>query len=406
MNKANRLFCMMAAIIGLLVPAVSLGESGEGILPEGWESAEINEEYSALGMWIQEFEGTVMLLDSQDEMLVLEESMRMEDGQKLETEEESLAVVDMDRERLAIMGELSRAGFMKTERGDRISISLLDGSMYFRVGQPLEGDESFDVVLDHIVLSIRGTCGMVRKAGEELSFVLASGHGAIRGEAESGQEEAGEVTIEAGELVSVTESGEEGKLTVEKRKLDESEVPGFLVQSLQRDPSQLDRVFEETGWDEVKLLGQARSGSADSFIRYYREIIDRADSYRYSFIGPSNNAYYQYALVYINEGDAVPALLLSSVTQEGMKTINNVNTFQYDPESGKVIEIRQDSPLSDYYGSLHTRQDGKGLFFKGFDTGEIYFIEYYTANNQLKSRVLRNAAQADYEGEIEWVRIN
>ena len=43
MNKANRLFCMMAAIIGLLVPAVSLGESGEGILPEGWESAEIND---------------------------------------------------------------------------------------------------------------------------------------------------------------------------------------------------------------------------------------------------------------------------------------------------------------------------------------------------------------------------
>ena len=408
MNKAKR-FCCVFLVIGLLVPAVSLSQSGEDPLPEGWESAEINEEYSALGMWIREFEGTVMLLDRQDDLLVLEESMRMEDGQTLETEEESLAVVDMDRERLAIMDELSRAGFLKTESGDRISISLLDGSMYFRVGQPLEEGESFDVVLDHIVLSIRGTCGMVRKDGDELSFVLASGHGAIRGDAGTGQEEAEAVEIEAGELVSVTGYSGQGELTAEKKKLDESEVPAFLVKSLQRDPEQLDRVLEETGWDRVKLMGQ----TLDGFMAYYREIVTQADSYRYLSVGPTNyvqnSLYYQYATVYLREGDEVPALLLSSVTREGNNMINNVKVFQYDPESGQVVEIQYDTPLSDYYGSFHTRPGAIGLLFKGFDTGEVYFIEYYTQNNRLKSKSLWTGSEgrepAAYEGDIEWIRI-
>ena len=89
------------------------------------EEAEYREEYEASSIWLSETEGTVHLSDPEGLLLEMELDMRIPADTVLETEAESLAVMDMDRWRLAIMDESSRAGFTQTEYGSRISISLL-----------------------------------------------------------------------------------------------------------------------------------------------------------------------------------------------------------------------------------------------------------------------------------------
>ena len=169
------------------VPSDSLSLSPDSRTPIDWdqaekrrdadlESAEKNRAYDALGMWLRETEGIVSLLDQDGNPLELETDMRMSSGTALETEEKSLAAVDMDLKRLAILAETSRAGFLTSNQGAGISIALQAGEMYFRVGQPLEDDESFEIVIDDIVLAIRGTCGLVQIGEAEQSVLLASGH--------------------------------------------------------------------------------------------------------------------------------------------------------------------------------------------------------------------------------------
>ena len=365
--KRIKRFLAVLLTLGLLAPAVSLPESDtrenpeeeefqqkKGI-PEDWEAAQTEEEYRALSMWLAESEGTVKLFDAEDYPLELDDEMRFMGGTVLETEEESLAVVDMDRERLAIMDEISRAGFEKADSGNRISITLKAGAMYFRVGQPLEEEESFDVFMDDIRLAIRGTCGMVQQSEEGMSIILASGHAVITREPEGsvepgdGQDEdtAGEpgegseeITIEAGEIVSVSKDETGGGIRFEKKTLAEDEVPVFLTEALRKDPEQLEKVYAETGWQPEKLFGE------QFYMDYYE------DSLRF-LLEHDEWTVNRYALVYLTEEDTIPSLLVVDDT-DGWYTIYN-----YDPESREV---------KPYYFTMHgvphefyTHEEGKGL---------------------------------------------
>ena len=230
--------------------------AGAAEYPEGFEEAEMWEEYQAQVMWLSEAEGTVNLYDREEKPLELEMNMRMEGGKVLETAEESLAVVDMDRERLAIMDENSRAGFEAAEQGNQISIALQNGAMYFRIGIPLEEKESFEIQMGDIILAIRGTCGMAEQSEEGgLSIILASGHAAVRRVTEEGEEAPEETEIEAGERLSVTAGDAEGEIRFVTEKLKADEVPGFLVKAFRKDPIQLERVYAETGWKPEALFG-------------------------------------------------------------------------------------------------------------------------------------------------------
>ena len=167
--------------LALTAAAVLTVSAGAAEYPEGFEEAEMWEEYLAQVMWVSEAEGTVNLYDREENPLELEMNMRMDGGKVLETAEESLAVVEMDRERLAIMDENSRAGFETAEQGNQISIALQNGAMYFRIGIPLEEEESFEIQMDDIVLAIRGTCGRAEQSEEGwLSIILASCHATER----------------------------------------------------------------------------------------------------------------------------------------------------------------------------------------------------------------------------------
>ena len=298
MKRTNRLTSFLLVII-FLISALPFSVSGEEGIPESGEEgkglpgntapeeAELGEGYGAYSIWVSESEGTVNLYDRENNPLELEKRMRIPEDTVLETEEDSLAVLDMDRERLAIVDEFSRAGFAVTDYGNKISIVLENGAMYFRAAIPLEEHESFEIMMEDIILSIRGTCGMVQQDENGMSIVMASGRGTVRRspehtdmeDAENTEGSAGpenesvepstaepmenpeeeEILIEAGEALLISREFGSDEIRFEKRKLTEEEVPRFLRLALEWDPEQLDRVFEESGWSPERLLGGAAS---------------------------------------------------------------------------------------------------------------------------------------------------
>jgi NADH:ubiquinone oxidoreductase subunit D len=129
--------------ITVLISAVLIASTGLYAYAEtdqDLEAATLGDQYDATNMWLSDLEGSVRLIEDGVPPMKPEKNMRMKSGQALETEEGSLAILDLDRERLAIMDEISLASFEETHHGDRISISLTKGAMYFRVGIPLQDD--------------------------------------------------------------------------------------------------------------------------------------------------------------------------------------------------------------------------------------------------------------------------
>ncbi len=373
------------------VPSDSLSWSPDSREPIVWgkadlEKAEDGKAYDALGMWLRETEGSVSLFDQDGNQLEVETDMRMSSGTALETEEKSLAAVDMDLERLAILAEASRAGFLSANQGAGISIALQAGEMYFRVGQPLEDEESFEIILDDIVLAIRGTCGLVQTGEKEQSVLLASGHAMMTRETEDPANEE-EIPVAPKEMVSFTKQAD-GSITVSRREVSETEVPEFLVEALRKDPEQLERVYEETGWDAELLFGEdiPASGTAD-YMDAYQQIIGQAAKYNYGLDNgklryTKSGDHFQYALVYLEVDDDIPALLLKSrTTHDG----RYVRVFMYDPESRTVAEVKH-SPIADGYGMMCTEADSRGFMLMITDDTGRRLMKYYLSGRTLKSK--------------------
>ncbi len=360
---------------GRLFGAIDLGEL-----------AELEKKYWVTGLWLSRSEGRIHLYDSDDNDLEVEEGMRFFGGTALETEEESQAAVDMDRERLAIMDEISRAEFEKTANGDQISIALKSGSMYFRVGEPLEGDESFDVLMDDIRLAIRGTCGMVQREEEDLSIILASGHAEISREGEEAGKTEG-ITIGAGEIVTV-ETVEGAEPSFNKRELQEDEIPAFLMTALSQEKTeQVRRVREETDWKLKTIGGYPISlDQLDETVRsYYQAMIDKKEQVDYFGVWGNDTAVgYQYALVYIDEEDSIPALLLAGISSfDGCRYFK---VFQYDPEKPGLWQCLE--PWNEYKQRFYLRKGGKGLLYWNND-GMFHDVIYEARRGQYDLEIIK-----------------
>ena len=122
----------------------------------------------------------------------------------------------------------------------------------------------------------------------------------------------------------------------------------------------------------------------DETIRsYYQAMINEKDRFDYQDYG-EGAAGYQYALVYMDEGDAIPALLLAECSWDGVRFIK---VFQYDPEKPGLWENLD--PLNEYRNMLYLREGGKGLLLwysdGAYDSGimEVRLEQYSLKYNQL-----------------------
>ncbi|OUP27069.1 RNA polymerase sigma factor [Faecalibacterium sp. An192] len=115
--------------------------------------------------------------------------------------------------------------------------------------------------------------------------------------------------------------------------------------------------------DSAPLASEAAKDLVEQALEAYKKILSQADSYTYTQDSVTPTGRYQYALVQLEPEDPVPTLLLSQETEEYLWFIR---VFQYDPESGTVLEPPESltegvAEIGGYRGGLGQMADGRGL---------------------------------------------
>ena len=122
-------------------------------------------------------------------------------------------------------------------------------------------------------------------------------------------------------------------------------------------------IVQDTAAGSAPLVTEAAKDPVEQALEAYKTILSQADSYTYTQDSVTPTGRYQYALVQLEPEDPVPTLLLSQETEEYLWLIR---VFQYDPESGTVLEPPESltegvAEIGGYRGGLGQMADGRGL---------------------------------------------
>lgn len=122
-------------------------------------------------------------------------------------------------------------------------------------------------------------------------------------------------------------------------------------------------IVQDTAAGSAPLVTEAAKDPVEQALEAYKTILSQADSYTYTQDSVTPTGRYQYALVQLEPEDPVPTLLLSQETEEYLWFIR---VFQYDPESGTVLEPPESltegvTEIGGYRGGLGQMADGRGL---------------------------------------------
>ena len=111
---------------------------------------------AATTMRLLRIEGTVTL-ESGGVKKDIVNNLKLNSGDVLSTETESLASISLDDNKAVTLEELSSAEFIQD--GKKLDLNLQKGSLFFEVNKKLEDDESFQVRTSTMIVGIRGTSG-------------------------------------------------------------------------------------------------------------------------------------------------------------------------------------------------------------------------------------------------------
>ena len=302
-NKARRCAALLAALSLLLSLAACGGK-----------------ENIAATMHLRRTEGTVSVSDGDGKDVPVLEKLGLYSGYGVNTRSESYAWIDLDDVKLAKMDEKSEIAIQK--EGKALDIEVKSGSLFFNVTEPLADDETMNIRTSTMLIGIRGTCGWVEvpDAGHMNVYLL---EGKV------------ECTV-AGETATVA-AGEAGRLdeaagTVTVEPFGQGAIPAFVRGelggiSLDGIPETLEPSSEPEREPEQNPITDA--------LAQYRTVIGQADTYDYG-ASPDGTISYQYALVRMQPGDAVPTLLLKKSGDGVLSELAYIRVFQYDPESGTM----------------------------------------------------------------------
>lgn len=208
---------------------------------------------SATTMRVIRYEGTVYLKDD-GVLKTLRENLRLNSGNEIDTEAQSLVSISLDESKVVTVDELSSADF--SQSGKNLNLNLKSGSLYFDVQKPLAADENFDISTSTMIVGIRGTSGWVSCVDGIESFILTDGHVHIIG-TNPVTGEVKEIDVNPGQRVTVylynDKTVDSIMFTVED--ITERQAPEFILGILRNDSVLLDRVCAATGWDMNWILG-------------------------------------------------------------------------------------------------------------------------------------------------------
>lgn len=232
---------------------------------------------TATTMKIKEIEGSVSLTDDSGKELTAVVGGKLKDGNILDTNAGSKAVVSLDTDRFVYMLEFSRARFNKY--GKAMKLNMEEGSTFFYIADKLKDDESLEIETTTMSIGIRGTSGYIlaNTVGPE-SVTITSGIVSVYC---NKTDENYEVT--AGQKMSVVQV--DGEWIVEIEEIDAWSLTSEAIDIINKDGDLLREVINATGWSEEDL-----TASADGVARVAvpETVVDGVLHHAYYNIKPSS----------------------------------------------------------------------------------------------------------------------
>ena len=248
----------------LTVLAVLAGTLTAPAVPGGTLTA-LAAENTAATMRLEKTEGSVEVSDNSGKDISLMEHLRLYNGYRVGTLEESYAWINLDSTKLAKLDAVSEADIRKS--GKKLEILLDSGNLFFNVSEPLEDDESLNIRTSTMVLGIRGTCGWVELL-DERSVRVSVLEGTV--EIRVTDPVTGEIRtdrISGGEMVVCKVYGqdrEEGRCEILRGDCTKEDVRGFVLAELLPDASLRETIFRESGIDLRDLTGEDAEGRLEA----------------------------------------------------------------------------------------------------------------------------------------------
>lgn len=190
-------------------------------------------ENKAATMQLTKTEGTVEISGSSGKSISLIDNMRLYNGYRMETMEESYAWINLDKTKLAKLDAVSEASVRKS--GKKLEILAEAGNLFFNVTEPLEEEESLNIRVSTMVVGIRGTCGWIEILNErEVQLTLLEGTvevsviDPVTGQVKKEIVTAGETVV----CVVYEQTKEGDKCDILRKQCKKEDIRGFVLAEL------------------------------------------------------------------------------------------------------------------------------------------------------------------------------
>ncbi len=223
-----------------------------------------DQDLTASTMRMLKQEGIVKLYDSDNKELSIKENLRLNSGNTLTTEAQSLAGVALDDTKTVTIDELSN--ILVNQDGKKLSIDLKDGSLFFEVTEKLDADASFDIRTSTMVVGIRGTSGIVttNEKGEDV-VIVTDGSTEVTA-IDLGTGKTVTTVCDAGHSVTahVVNEGNGDEVTFDDAQVKPSDLKPFAVDIIANNDRLMEVVPAATGWSQDEIREASEGGGSES----------------------------------------------------------------------------------------------------------------------------------------------
>ena len=203
---------------------------------------------TATTMRLAKTQGTVTVTNSTDKAVTQTSNMKLYNGYKVKTGAKSYGWISLDDTKVAKLDANSGTEVQKS--GQKLTLYLSSGNIFFNVKDPLKSGESFHIKTSTMTTGIRGTSGCVRVINDRVSEIHL-----LTGQVEVYVEDpltgvTALATLKAGQKAksmiadeAMAATGQQAGIIIES--LDKDEVCGNCAEAIKADPELRERIKRE-----------------------------------------------------------------------------------------------------------------------------------------------------------------
>ena len=259
-SKRSLIALMLCALC--LVAACS-SKSGKNGTAEGEQAngdiVAVSQGYetTAISITLSKTEGNVDVADKSGNAVEKIDGMHLHNGNRVMTNDDSLAYLTLDEAKAAKLGQLSSMEVRKETK--ELSLYLESGEMFFNVSKHLMADEAMNIRTSTMVTGIRGTAGFVRVIdfytteiyvldGEVWVTVIDP----VTGAKKSAMVGAGQMATSA---VFKKNSNPSERVDIIIKSFSEQDVPAFVIEEVSLNPTLQGRILSANVLNTSTLIG-------------------------------------------------------------------------------------------------------------------------------------------------------